>query len=55
MMVEERIKEQINDLIAELENIVENIEDHGLLDESRGELEGQSGRIEAILIKWKEE
>jgi uncharacterized protein YjgD (DUF1641 family) len=48
------VLQAIADLIDELTHLEEVIEDDGLLDEHREELQGQSGTINTILEKWKE-
>lgn len=49
---EEKVSQGITDLVAELEHIFQEIEDHGLLDSAKEELEGQSGSIATILEDW---
>jgi len=46
------VVDQIQDLINELESIQYDIDQHGLLDESREELQNQAGTVTTILEEW---
>lgn len=54
MKTEQKVLDGLHDLIAELESIMEGVEDEGLLDEHLEELQGQSGTITTILESWNE-
>lgn len=55
MCNKDQILEAIVSLTNELDHIVSLIEDDGLLDSHREELESQSGTIDTILQQWCQE
>jgi len=54
MITEAKALEAIQELITELESIYEQIVDYGLTDDTREELESQSGAIGTILGEWEQ-